>query len=272
MNRVNMALHQARRSRAVQVRHVFEHNLGHEFAVIMQVANSYRYVTIDTEFPGLLYQTTTHPRDLAPEQRYSLVKANVDNLKLIQLGLTFSNRDGDDAITWEFNFRGFNPMTDSHAPTSVELLKSQGIDFCKNYTQGVDPDRFAFLFWSSGLPCNPNKIWITFHGAYDIAYLMKLISRQRLPDHMHMFFYFVTAYFGRDVFDVKHLIKSCNGLYGGLENVAKILKVERVIGRAHNAGSDSLLTWAVYNQMLKIFFKGGIEARHAQILCGMQEL
>ncbi|KAF3336770.1 CCR4-associated factor 1-related protein [Carex littledalei] len=132
-----MALHQARRSRAAQMRPVFEHNLAMEFAIINQVADSYRYVTIDTEFPGLVYQTKAHPRNLSAEQRYSLVKANVDNLKLIQLGITLSNRDSDDSMTWEFNFRGFDPEIDSQDPSSIELLKLQGIDFLKNKTEVI---------------------------------------------------------------------------------------------------------------------------------------
>ncbi|KAF3336769.1 putative CCR4-associated factor 1 11 [Carex littledalei] len=107
-----------------------------EFAIINQVADSYRYVTIDTEFSGLVYKTIRHPRNLSPEQRYSLVKANVDNLKLIQLGITLSNRDSDNSMTWEFNFRGFDPEIDSQDPSSIELLKLQGIDFLKNKTEG----------------------------------------------------------------------------------------------------------------------------------------
>ncbi|KAF3336766.1 putative CCR4-associated factor 1 11 [Carex littledalei] len=118
-----MALHQERRSQAAQMRPVFEHNLAMEFAIINQVADSYQYVTIHTEFPGLVYKTIRHPRNLSPEHRYSLVKANVDNLKLIQLGITLSNRDSDKSMTWKFNFRGFDPEIDSQDPSSIELLK-----------------------------------------------------------------------------------------------------------------------------------------------------
>ena len=134
------------------------------------------------------------------------------------------------------------------------------------------PHMFAELFWESGLLSMSDKIWLSFHGAYDPAFLMKIMSGQELPDNMRSFLYRVTVYFGHDVFDVKYLVKSCNGLYGGLENVAKILKVERAIGLAHQAGSDSLLIWAVFNKMMNLFFKKGIEFRHARIICGVQDL
>ncbi|KAJ3687595.1 hypothetical protein LUZ61_016759 [Rhynchospora tenuis] len=260
-------------SHAVAIRPVYEHNLEKEFAIIRKVATSYRCIAIDTEFPGLVYRTVSHPRFLSPEQRYALVKANVDSLKLIQLGLTLSNMDNGDAMTWEFNFRGFNPITDAQDPESVDFLKSNGMDFLKNYTEGVDQERFAELLWSSGLLTKFNdKTWITFHGTYDLAFLIKTISHDGLPDTMRKFLYRVTCYFGFDVFDVKHLSKSCNGLYGSLENVAKILKTERIAGHAHQAGSDSLLISDVYNKMRQIFFKNGIEWRHARILSGIQEL
>ncbi|KAJ4779383.1 CCR4-NOT transcription complex subunit 7 [Rhynchospora pubera] len=268
-----MALfHHAKPSHAMVIRPVYEHNLEKEFAIIRKVAASYRCVAIDTEFPGLVYRTASHPRFLSPEQRYALVKANVDSLKLIQLGLTLSNMDSGDAITWEFNFRGFNPEIDAQDPESVEFLESNGIDFSKNYTQGVDVERFAELFWSSGLLTKFNRTWITFHGTYDLAFLIKMLSHDGLPDTMQKFLYRVTCYFGFDVFDVKHLSKSCNGLYGSLENVAKILGINRIAGQAHQAGSDSLLISDVYKKMQKIFFKNGIEWRHTSILCGIQEL
>ena len=65
---------------------------------------------------------------------------------------------------------------------------------------------------------------------HNLAFLIKVMSGQELPDDLRKFLYRITIYFGHDVFDVKHLIKSCNGLYGGLENVTKILKVEQTIG------------------------------------------
>ena len=43
---------------------------------------------------------------------YNVIRDNVNNLKLIQLGLTFCNEDGTvamDCPSWQFNFR-FDPQ------------------------------------------------------------------------------------------------------------------------------------------------------------------
>ncbi|KAJ3696978.1 hypothetical protein LUZ61_000683 [Rhynchospora tenuis] len=254
------------------VRQVWKHNLEHEFAVIRDFARYCMYITIDTEYPGVVFEAPTHPRNLSAEQRCQLVLKNVSSLKLIQLGLTLSTSDSHDgiSITWEFNFRGFNPLQDLNAPSSIELLKSQGLDFWANYHYGVDPQRFAVLLWSSGLVCNPSKTWIGFHMAYDIAYLMKLLTGRELPDSMEAFLKHVRCCFGSRVYDIKYLCKLC-GIYGGLEKVGGILDVQRAAGHAHHAGSDSLLTWDTFRSMKANFFRSGIEATHAGIIFGIQE-
>jgi hypothetical protein len=35
--------------------------------------------------------------------------------------------------------------------------------------------------------CNPDKLWVCFHGNYDFAYLVKALMNDRLPDTMHEF-------------------------------------------------------------------------------------
>src|SRR5690348_830263 len=59
-------------------------------------------------------------------------------LKLIQLGLTFTDAEGNLPIcngehtVWQFNFRGFRLSEDVYAQDSIELLKQSGIDFAQN--------------------------------------------------------------------------------------------------------------------------------------------
>jgi CCR4-NOT transcription complex subunit 7/8 len=58
-------------------------------------------------------------------------------LKLIQLGLTFTDTEGnlpvcnDEHTVWQFNFRGFRLAEDVYAQDSIELLKISGIDFAQ---------------------------------------------------------------------------------------------------------------------------------------------
>lgn len=257
---------------AVQVRSVWNYNLEEEFSLIRQIASCYPYVAIDTEFPGVVYKVPMHPRDLSPDERYYVVKYNVDRLKLIQLGLTLSTSDRGDGIVfvWEFNFRGFNPLEDMHAASSIQLLESQGLNLWMINYHGIDPRRFADLMWSSGLLCNLSKTWIGFHMAYDMAYLIKVLIGRRLPDSMGSFLKLVEWYFGFKVYDIKHLCKSCN-LSGGLERVAATLNVRQATGLSHHAGSDSSLTWETFRRMKASFFRSGIEARHAGILFGIQD-
>ncbi|MCD7471011.1 CCR4-NOT transcription complex subunit 8 [Datura stramonium] len=61
-----------------------------------------------------------------------------------------------------------------------------------------------------------------------------------LPDTQAGFFTLINVFFPV-IFDIKHLMKFCNSLHGGLNKLAELLEVERV-GICHQAGSDSLLT------------------------------
>ena len=61
----------------------------------------------DTEFPGVVAKPTGEFRS-ASEYQYQLVKCNVDLLKLIQVGLTFFNEDGEKPagpVTFQFNLK-----------------------------------------------------------------------------------------------------------------------------------------------------------------------
>ncbi|XP_059765655.1 CCR4-NOT transcription complex subunit 7 isoform X2 [Balaenoptera ricei] len=82
-------------------------NLDEEMKKIRQVIRKYNYVAMDTEFPGVVARPIGEFRSNADYQ-YQLLRCNVDLLKIIQLGLTFMNEQGEyppGTSTWQFNFK-----------------------------------------------------------------------------------------------------------------------------------------------------------------------
>nr|GEY38610.1 probable CCR4-associated factor 1 homolog 11 [Tanacetum cinerariifolium] len=240
---------------------------------------------MDTEFPGVVFKPSyKHPKHHGrnqPLEHYKLLKSNVDFLNLIQLGLTLTDENGNlpcmdgsnngQRVIWEFNFKEFDVARDAHAPESIELLRRQGIDFEKNKVDGVDCVKFAELMMSSGLVCNEDVSWVTFHSAYDFGYLLKILTRQSLPREMSGFLESLRVFFGDNVYDVKHLMKFCKyGLYGGLDRVASLLDVNRVAGKCHQAGSDSLLTWHTFQKMRDVYLVDVKPEKYAGVLYGLE--
>lgn len=257
---------------SIHIREVWNDNLEEEFALIQGIVDSFPYVAMDTEFPGIVLRPVGNFKN-NNEYHYQTLKDNVDMLKLIQLGLTFSDEQGnlptcgtDKYCIWQFNFREFNLNEDVFANDSIELLRQSGIDFKKNNEKGIDATRFAELLMSSGIVLNDNVYWVTFHSGYDFGYLLKLLTCKNLPDTQAWFFKLINTYFPT-IYDIKHLMKFCNSLHGGLNKLAELLEVERV-GVCHQAGSDSLLTSCTFRKLRDSFFNGSTE-KYAGVLYGL---
>nr|DAD45207.1 TPA_asm: hypothetical protein HUJ06_003437 [Nelumbo nucifera] len=251
------------KSDSIHIREVWNDNLEEEFALIREIVDDYPYIAMDTEFPGIVLRPVGNFKT-SSDYHYQTLKANVDLLKLIQLGLTFSDEAGnlptcgtDKYCVWQFNFREFNVSEDVFANDSIELLRQSGIDFKKNNEKGIDAQRFGELLMSSGIVLNDSVLWVTFHSGYDFGYLLKLLTCQNLPDTQAGFFTLIKMYFPT-VYDIKHLMKFCNSLHGGLNKLAELLEVER-IGICHQAGSDSLLTSCTFRKLKEAFFNGQTE-------------
>ena len=164
-------------------RSVWSYNLESEFELIRSVIALYPFISMDTEFPGVVFQS--HPSFRQPQNNYAVMKANVDIMHLIQVGLTLSDSNGNlptfgtsNRFIWEFNFCEFDVTQHPHAPHSIALLQCQGMDFEKNRKFGVSSVRFAELMMLSGLLCNNNIQRVTFHGAYDFGYMVKILSQR----------------------------------------------------------------------------------------------
>lgn len=258
---------------SIQIREVWSDNLEEEFAVIREIVDDYPFIAMDTEFPGIVLRPVGNFKSNY-DYHYQTLKDNVDMLKLIQLGLTFSDEHGnlptcgedDRFCIWQFNFREFNVNEDVFANDSIELLRQSGIDFKKNNEHGIDARRFGELLMSSGIVLNDNVHWITFHSGYDFGYLLKLLTCQNLPDTQVGFFNLINMYFPM-LYDIKHLMKFCNSLHGGLNKLAELLEVKRV-GICHQAGSDSLLTSSAFRKLKENFFSGSLE-KYAGVLYGL---
>ncbi|KAJ3318777.1 CCR4-NOT transcription complex subunit 7 [Boothiomyces sp. JEL0866] len=237
---------------------VWASNLEQEMHKIRIIIEKYPFVAMDTEFPGVVARPIGNFRNSA-DYHFQTLRCNVDLLKIIQLGLTFSNQYGElpeGVYTWQFNFQ-FNLNEDMYAQNSIELLTKSGIDFKKHEEYGIDVEHFGELLISSGLVLSPEIKWISFHSGYDFGYLLKLSTCLPLPADETEFFEYLKLYFPC-IYDIKFMMKSCKSLRGGLQDVADDLQIPR-IGPQHQAGSDSLLTALTFFKMKQVFFEDYID-------------
>lgn len=260
------------KSDSIQIREVWADNLDEEIALIREIVDEYPYIAMDTEFPGIVIRPLGNFKN-SSDLNYQTLRDNVDLLKLIQLGLTFSDQKGnlptcgtDKHCIWQFNFREFNPNEDVAALDSIEMLRRSGIDFERNNEKGIDAMRFGELLMSSGVVLNDDRSWVTFHSGYDFGYLIKLLTCKKLPETQAGFFSLIKVFFPV-LYDIKHLMKFSNNLHGGLNKLAELLEVERV-GISHQAGSDSLLTSWSFMKMKEKFLNGSVE-KYAGVLYGL---
>ncbi|EOA25346.1 hypothetical protein CARUB_v10018669mg [Capsella rubella] len=206
------------------------------------------FIAFDTEFPGCLRDTSKNAHD---EQRYIDMSYSVDRTKLIQLGLTLFDNNGRVGGTWEINFSDFDETQDERNDNSIEFLKRNGLDLKKIREHGIGIEGFfSDLFWI--LKQTRNITWVTFHGSYDIAYLLKCFTGEALPESQSRFAKAVARILG-SVYDLKAMAGRFEGFSNrlGLESLARELGLNRV-GIAHHAGSDSELTARVFSKMANI--------------------
>ncbi|XP_010558925.2 PREDICTED: putative CCR4-associated factor 1 homolog 8 [Tarenaya hassleriana] len=206
--------------------------------LVMECSSFCPFIAIDMEFPGCLVYT---PENAPDSVRYADMKVTVDNTQPLQLGLTLFDSHSRIWGSWQVNFSGFRETEDASNADSVAFLRRKGLDFEKMRNHGVPIDCFFHGFLHS-LIFQRNLTWVTFHGNFDIAYLVKMLTRSPLPATSREFAEIVGNSLGT-VYDVKTMAGRIHGLGDrlGLEKVASRLGAIRV-GSAHHAGSDSLLT------------------------------
>lgn len=272
----------------LRTRDVWAHNLDEEFAVIREIVSTYHFIAMDTEFPGIVrlfcffynslktFLQVARPVGSFKQQsefQYQTLRCNVDMLKLIQLGLTFTDAHGNLPVIdgyhciWQFNFKEFSIKDELYAQDSIELLKRSGIDFAVLEERGIDIVQFAERFMISGVVLNDDVRWLTFHSSYDFGYLLKLLTNASLPESEVDFFSLLHCYFP-NVFDIKHMVQRVGIMQGGLNKLAENLRVAR-IGPQHQAGSDSLLTAHTYFKLQKAHFSTADMNQFVGVLYGL---
>ncbi|KAI9830749.1 MAG: hypothetical protein M1819_005413 [Sarea resinae] len=280
-----------------RIRDVWKQNLAQEMQVLRGLVEKYPYISMDTEFPGIVARPMGAFTTKA-DYHYQTLRCNVDLLKMIQLGITLFSADGElppahaadpsglntypnnlmpCPCTWQFNFR-FSLHNDMYAQESIEILQKAGIDFQTHEKNGIDPLEFGALLMTSGLVLLDDVHWISFHSGYDFGYLMKIMLCKPLPDEETEFRELLRIFFP-SLYDIKFLLKhttksgsvnnspltpaatqiiSSLGQRSGLQDLADELGVKR-IGSQHQAGSDSLLTGKVFWEMRRGIFNGQID-------------
>jgi CCR4-NOT transcription complex subunit 7/8 len=238
-----------------EIRNVWAENVEDEMRIIREVVEKYPYVAMDTEFPGVVAKPITEA--YTSDYHFKSLKVNVDLLKIIQLGLSFADSEGNLCPqTWQFNFM-FDLDGDMYAQDSIDLLIHSGISFHDHSRRGIDPQLFGELLVVSGLVLDDRVKWVSFHSAYDFAYLLKLLTTQDLPCDEKSFFELLKIYFPV-IYDIKYMTSLLDGHFfvGGLQKLADDLRCHR-LGAEHQAGSDSLLTMSAYFALVKARFTSG---------------
>ncbi|XP_073526140.1 uncharacterized protein [Phyllobates terribilis] len=222
------------------IREVFHANFKEEESrLLWALSLDFNTIALDTEYPGTIIST---PQFADEVERYRDVKFNVERTRLIQVGFTLYNPITNElAGVWQFNLSGFDPTHHVHSPKAIDLLRKSGIDFSENNTRGVNMWQFANMLKRIRLGFSNRIQWVTFHGLYDVAYLLAAMnSVWKLPEDIRGFSEAAGEFFSGGIFDVKCMARhnSCMGL----ETLAATFGIEREQGWAHQAGSDSLLT------------------------------
>ncbi|MBS93341.1 MAG: hypothetical protein CL799_02695 [Chromatiales bacterium] len=197
-------------------------------------------IAFDVEFPGFFVDSLRGaPRD----RQYQTLRSNVNLLSPIQIGIAVANHEGAVVGLWGFNLH-FDLLSDLHTGSAVALLNDAGLDFachrCSGVRHAIFRRRFAELFLPMLDAAKPRCQIVTFAGAYDYAYLIKLLHGPSLPETVDGFVSLVDG-----LFPCRCELR--DGLpYGSLGSLASEFGVPRS-GRAHCAASDALLTLRLYH-------------------------
>jgi len=114
---------------------------------------------------------------------------------------------------------------ENYAYNSIGLLTDAGINLSDHKNYGIPLSKFAENFISSGLVLSDEIIWVCFHGIFDFAYLLKIISGENLlPENEYEFLENLKLYFPI-FYDIKSLCSQYSNLQGSLSKLCQELNV-----------------------------------------------
>lgn len=239
------------------VLNVWKWNLEEQMSVLRQAVDQYRYVAIDCKFPGIVARPIGVFKSTS-EYHYQTLRANVDILQVIQIGITLFDENGNYPIntpgTWQFNFK-FNANEDMCSSEGIELLRQSGIDFARHETEGINIFAFGELMISSGLVLDDTIHWLTFHSGYDLGYLLSIMLNRELQVEEPAFLDSLKTYFPH-AWDVKYLVKAFKlSTKNQLADVAEEFGIRRQglsSSGVNQAGVDSQITASLFLETRRI--------------------
>lgn len=240
-----------------QVQQVWLFNFNEEMAKFEQLLIKYSsaILVVDTEFPGVVVHAAA-PASTAPfAHAYATLVANVEVLRLIQVGMVLLQPDGSPLpepgpTAWTFNL-AFDKQRHVHAVDSIALLeKSGGVSAAQAY-HGIDHATFARRMLTSGFLLSSSVTWAVWSGAWDMAYLARLFTGCPLPDKLDDFLSLCASLWPR-LYDIKLVAgqQLPEDQRGSLQVVANALNIS-FSSQLHQAGVDAVLAGAVYRELAK---------------------
>ncbi|PVF99162.1 CAF1-domain-containing protein [Serendipita vermifera] len=233
------------------IRDVWNNNLEESMRELRRLVDTYPYVAIDCEFPAVVarpigkFKTST-------DYHYQTMRCNVEFLRLIQLGITLVNDVGEVAqeCMWQFNFY-FNTDEDTYEPASIDALSKAGLDFTRHRTHGIQPNDFAELMITSGLVLSDETTWISYHGAYDFGYLLRILTGAPLPLTEEEFFGVLQIWFP-SLYDIKYIMRQIKpSIKGGLQDIAQELGVTNLPQNSNfTSGFASYLAATTFHKII----------------------
>jgi CCR4-NOT transcription complex subunit 7/8 len=254
---------------AVQVQPVWACNFEQQSDNLRRFAAGARYVAVDVHYPGLVHLPGKHHNALTAEERYALVKANVDALKPLQAGIAVCDRHGS-SRAWEFNLCDFRRLADPYNEDSLAYLAGRGLDVHSLAKHGVNARSLGVMLLDSGL-LGPRRglSWITYTGTYHVAYLLKIVSGAPLPQDMAGFVDSVRQFLGDQVYDVARMAAECPALPVGLERIAAHLGIHPPSGSSMLAAGTGVRALQVFRRLEYGEFGGNVGG-YRGLLKGLQ--